>query len=310
MKYYILLLLVFLSVNISVAQQAPHYTQYMYNTQVVNPAYIGSKDAISIGLLYRNQWAGFDGSPKTGTFTASTPLGELKRMGLGLSIVNDKIGPSSETNFLIDYSYSLILSSKSRLSFGLKAGFDIFNIDYTLLDIYDETDMQFSNNIDNKFQPQIGLGIFYHTDNMYIGLSAPSLLRSNYYDSSIASTTNDGVELDQVKYYLTGGYVFNINDNLKFKPATLVKYVDRVPLQVDISANFLINNRLTLGTAYRWDESITTMAGFQINNQLFIGMAYDFETNEIRKQSNGSYEVFFRYDIGTLVERILTPRFF
>ncbi|MGJ8593355.1 MAG: PorP/SprF family type IX secretion system membrane protein [Aquaticitalea sp.] len=311
MKYYIIILLVIVSVNSSFSQQDPQYTQYMYNTQAVNPAYIGSKEAASVGLLYRTQWVGFDGAPKTGTFTASTPLGELKRMGLGLSIVSDNIGPANETNFVIDYSYSLLFSEVSRLSFGLKGGLDILDVDYTKLNIYDDGDQQFINNVDKKFQPQIGAGIFYNTDRFYMGLSVPNFLNSKHYNTeNIDDVNENSIAIERLHYFLIAGYVFDIGENLKFKPATMFKAVSGSPLQADVSANFSFNEKFTLGAAYRWDAAVSAMAGFQISDQLFIGMGYDFQTTDIEKYSDGSYEIFLRFDIFNKVERILTPRFF
>ncbi|MDD7888159.1 type IX secretion system membrane protein PorP/SprF [Flavivirga sp. 57AJ16] len=311
MKYYLLFLLVFVSVNLSFSQQDPQYTQYMYNTQVVNPGYIGSKDALGFGLLYRTQWAGFEGAPNTGTLTFNLPLGELKRSAIGLSIVNDEIGPTVETNFVIDYAYSLLFSDVSKLSFGVKGGINIFNIDYNKLNIYDNSDWQFLENIDRKIQPQVGVGIYYNTDRMYLGLSVPNFLNTKHYNSNDVSSTNeDAIAIERLHYFFIAGYVFNISDHVKFKPATMLKWVNGSPLQADVSANFLFNDKFTLGAAYRWDAAVSAMAGFQISNQFFVGMGYDFQTTEIEKQSNGSYEIILRFDVFNKTERILTPRFF
>ncbi|MEP5253468.1 MAG: type IX secretion system membrane protein PorP/SprF [Winogradskyella arenosi] len=311
MKYYILILLVFMSISLSFSQQDSQYTQYMYNTQVINPGYIGSKDVLSFGLLYRSQWVGFDGAPETGTFTISSPIGEAKKMGLGLSIVNDQIGPSTETNIVVDYAYALMFSRVSKLSFGIKAGVNILDVDYTKLNIYDTNDSQFSENIKNKLYPQIGAGIFYNTDKMYVGLSVPNLLNSKHYNTDNIDDINvDEFAIERLHYFLIGGYVFDLNENLKFKPATMVKLVDGSPIQADISANFLINEKITLGAAYRFDAAVTAMAGFQITNRLFIGMGYDYQTTDIETYSDGSYEVFIKFDVLKNVERILTPRFF
>lgn len=311
MKYYILILLVFMSISLSFSQQDSQYTQYMYNTQVINPGYIGSKDVLSFGLLYRSQWVGFDGAPETGTFTLSSPIGEAKKMGLGLSIVNDQIGPSTETNIVVDYAYALMFSRVSKLSFGIKAGVNILDVDYTKLNIYDTNDSQFSENINNKLYPQIGAGIFYNTDKMYVGLSVPNLLNSKHYNTDNIDDINvDEFAIERLHYFLIGGYVFDLNENLKFKPATMVKLVDGSPIQADISANFLINEKITLGAAYRFDAAVTAMAGFQITNRLFIGMGYDYQTTDIETYSDGSYEIFIKFDVLKNVERILTPRFF
>jgi type IX secretion system PorP/SprF family membrane protein len=311
MKNYFLLLFILVSVNLSFSQQDPQYTQYMYNTQVINPGYIGSKDALGLGLLYRAQWAGFDGAPQTGTFTFNSPVGELKRNALGLSIVSDKIGPSNETSFVIDYAYSLPLSERSKLSFGVKAGANVFNIDYTKLDIYDGGDWQFVENIENKLRPQIGMGIYFNTDRLYLGFSIPNFLNTEHYNTANISNANeDAIAIDRLHYFFIAGYVFHLSDDIKFKPATMIKMVSGSPLQADMSANFLFNDKFTLGAAYRWDAAASAMAGFQISNQFFIGMGYDFQTTEIQKYSKGSYEVFLRFDIFNKTERILTPRFF
>ncbi|AZJ32657.1 MULTISPECIES: PorP/SprF family type IX secretion system membrane protein [Tenacibaculum] len=311
MKHYSILLLIIISVNVCFSQQDPQYTQYMYNTQVVNPGYIGSKNALGLGLLYRTQWAGFDGAPNTGTFTFNMPLGTLKRNAIGLSIINDKIGPSNETGITIDYAYSLLLSGRSRISFGIKGGLSILDVDYSKLNIYDENDWQFAENIDKKVQPQIGAGIYYNNDRLYLGLSVPNFFNSKHYNSdSVNNNNEDAIAIERLHYFFIAGYVFDISENLKLKPATMFKWVNGSPLQADLSANFLFNNKFTLGASYRWDAAISAMAGFQITNQLFLGMGYDFQTTDIEDHSNGSYEFFLRFDIFNNPERILTPRFF
>lgn len=311
MKHYFLFLIVLVCVNLSFSQQDPQYTQYMYNTQVVNPGYIGSKDALGVGLLYRTQWSGFDGAPNTGTLTFNSPLGELKRNAIGLSIVSDEIGPSNETSVAIDYAYSLPLSDMSKLSFGVKGGVNVFNIDYTKLNMFDNNDWQFSENIDNKLRPQIGMGIYFNTDRLYLGFSIPNFLNSEHYNTgNIENANENAIAVDRLHYFFIAGYVFNLSDNVKFKPATMVKWVNGSPLQADVSANFLFNEKFTLGAAYRWDAAASALAGFQISNQFFIGMGYDFQTTEIQKYSKGSYEIFLRFDVFNKTERILTPRFF
>ena len=311
MKHFSILLLIIASVNVCFSQQDAQYTQYMYNTQIINPGYIGSKNALGFGLLYRTQWAGFDGAPNTGTFTFNTPLGLLKRNAIGLSIVNDRIGPSNETGITIDYAYSLLLSGNSRISFGIKGGLSILDVDYTKLNIYDENDWQFAENIDKKVQPQIGAGIYYNDDKLYLGLSVPNFFNSKHYNANNTNNSNeDAIAIERLHYFFIAGYVFNINESIRFKPATMLKWVNGSPLQVDVSANFLFNNKFTLGASYRWDAAISAMAGFQISEQFFLGVGYDFQTTDIQDHSNGSYEFFLNFDLFNNPERILTPRFF
>ena len=310
-SYLAIITLILLGTFSSNAQQDPQYTQYMYNTQVVNPAYAGSRDVLSFGLLYRSQWVGFEGAPATGTFTVNTPIGALENMGLGLSIVRDELGPAVETNINIDYSYTINTSETAELSFGLKGGLDLLDVDFTKLNIFDPSDPRFQNNIDNKLQPQIGAGVYFNTDKFYAGLSVPNFLTTKHFDeSSIENTQVETVAAERLHYFLIAGYVFDLSENLKFKPATLVKAVSGSPLQWDASANFLIYEKLTLGASYRWDASVSALAGFQVTDQIFIGFGYDVQTTDIEKYSDGSYEVFLRFDLFNKPERALTPRFF
>jgi type IX secretion system PorP/SprF family membrane protein len=293
------------------AQQDPQYTQYMYNTQVVNPAYAGSREALSIGVLGRTQWVNLEGSPTTGTFTVNSPIGLYDNMGLGLSIVHDQIGPATESNIVVDFSYSLLLKSFNKLSFGLKAGVDVLDVDYSRLSIFNANDPFFQNNVDNRLQPQVGAGIYYNTNKFYAGFSVPNFLNSKHYDESTLNNSDPGsIAIERLHYFFITGYVFDLNENLKFKPASLVKMVSGAPLQWDISANFLIHEKFTLGASYRWSASVSALAGFQISNSIFAGVAYDYQSTAIENYSDGSYEVFLRFDILNRSDRMMTPRFF
>lgn len=310
-SYLTLILLILLGTFSGTAQQDPQYTQYMYNTQIVNPAYAGSRDALSFGLLYRTQWVGFEGAPKTASFTANTPIGSLDNMGLGISIVRDELGPAIESNVNIDYSYTINTSDNGELSFGLKAGLDLLDVDFTKLNIFDQNDPRFQNNIDNKLQPQIGAGVYYNTEKFYAGLSVPNFLTTKHFDEgSLANIDKETIAAERLHYFLIAGYVFDVSDNLKFKPATLVKAVSGSPLQWDVSANFLINEKFTLGAAYRWSAALSGLVGFQASNEIFIGFGYDFQTTDIEDYSDGSYEIMLRFDVFKTPERVLTPRFF
>lgn len=313
-SYFAIICLLLLGTFSSNAQQDPQYTQYMYNTQVVNPAYAGSLDALSIGFLYRTQWVSFDGAPKSATLTANTPIGSLENMGLGVSIVTDEIGPATESNINIDYSYTINTSENAELSFGLKAGLDLLDVDFTKLNIFDTTDPRFQNNIDNKLQPQIGAGLYYNTQKFYAGLSVPNFLTTQHFEESaladLDNTQLETIAAERLHYFLIAGYVFDLNPNLKFKPASLVKFVSGSPLQWDVSANFLINEKFTLGASYRWSAALSAIAGFQVSDELFIGLGYDYQTTDIEDFSDGSYEIFLRFDVFKKPERVLTPRFF
>lgn len=314
-----IIVLMILCVNSIWAQQDPQYTQYMYNTQVVNPGYVASKLHTSIGLLGRSQWVNFEGAPQTGTLTYSTPLGQLENMGIGFSLVHDEIGPSVETNLTADYAYNLRMNENTQLAFGIKAGIDVLNVDFSKLNIPSEGQGDvFEVNIDRKLQPQVGLGAYYFTDKFYAGISLPNMLRTKHFDSNSIDDIVSGQSGDsgattaseELHWFFISGYVFDLNNNLKFKPATMIKIVEGAPVQWDISANFLIRERITLGTSYRLNAAVSAMAGFQVNDGLFIGVGYDYQTTELETYSDGSYEVIFRFDIFKSVERIVAPRFF
>jgi len=307
-KVIVLILFVVLFNSLSFAQQDAQYTQYMYNTISVNPAYAGSRDVLSLAGLYRTQWVGLDGAPKTMTFSGHTPLRNDK-IGLGVSLVRDQIWIQDETYLDIDFSYTINTSDEGQLAFGLKAGAHLLNIDFSKTNPENPTDDDFNvaNNIDNKFSPNVGLGIYYHTKKFYIGYSAPTLLRTQYYDNDVSSVSY--LAKDRVNHYLIAGYVFDLKNNLKFKPAVLFKAVSGAPLQADLSGNFLFNNKLTLGLAYRWSAALSGLVGFQITDNLMIGYAYDWETTELNNYNSGSHEIFLRFELQKAA-RILSPRFF
>lgn len=291
-------------------QQDAQYTQYMYNTVAVNPAYAGSRGHLSIAALYRSQWAGLDGAPETQTLNVHSPIG-YRGVGLGVSIVNDQIGPTSETNFDGDFSYTIQLSYTAKLSFGLKASVNLLDIRFSDLN-QDLTspggpDPTLQQNIDNRLSPNVGAGVYYHTENFYAGLSVPRFLETSHFESSSLSTAKEQLNL----YFITG-YVFDVNPFLKFKPALLTKAVQGAPLQVDASANFMMNEKFVLGAAYRWDAAVSALAGFYIDDGFFIGMAYDKETTELGQArfNDGSFEIIVRYDFIKALGNIRSPRFF
>ncbi len=310
MKKILVLILFFVLFNsLSYAQQDAQYTQYMYNTISVNPGYAGSRDVLSLTGLYRTQWVGLEGSPKTMTFSGHSPL-RNEKMGLGVSIVRDEIWVQDETYIDVDFSYTINTSSDGQLAFGLKAGAHLLNIDFSKTSPENNTDDDFdlSNNVDNKFSPNVGFGIYYHTDKFYLGYSAPTLLRTNYYEDDVSSVSY--LAKDRVNHYVIAGYVFDLNASLKLKPAVLFKAVQGAPLQVDLSGNLLLNEKLTLGLAYRWDAALSGLVGFQISEGLMIGYAYDWETTELNNYNSGSHEIFLRFEFKSSKDGIISPRFF
>lgn len=293
------------------AQQDAQYTQYMYNTVAVNPAYAGSRGVLSIAALHRSQWVGLDGAPITQTLNVHTPVSE--RVGLGISIVNDEIGngTNQDTYFDAVFSYTVPTSNNGKLSFGLKAGGHLLNIDFNQLRNYDPSNAAVGeNNIDQKFSPNFGAGIYYHNEKFYAGLSVPNFLQTEHFDSS--GNSNSFLAQERMNWYLITGYVFELNPDLKLKPALLFKAVEGAPLQADLSATVLLNDKVSLGAAYRWDAAMSALVGFQLNEKIMLGLAYDREITELGNTAfnNGSFEIFLRFEFLTRYKNILAPRFF
>ena len=303
MRIKLLLFLLIGSACSSFAQQDSQFTQYMYNTVNVNPAYAGSRGAVSAFGLYRTQWIGMDGAPQTGAFSVHSPISN-SNVGLGISFVTDRIGPVEDNTISLDFSYTVPTSETWNLSFGLKASANLFNLDVTKLNPQNANDPSLVN-LSNEFSPNIGAGIYWHSDKSYIGLSVPNFIETTQY-----SDNDITVYQERLNYYLLGGYVFELSPTIDFKPAFLVKMVSGAPLQTDISANFLFNEKFTFGAAYRINAAVSAMAGFQITEGLFIGYGYDFETTELQKYNSGSHEIFLRFELFSTYNKIISPRFF
>ena len=303
--YFVLMFTGFMSY----AQQDAQFTQYMYNTININPAYAGSRGVLSIFGLHRTQWVGLDGAPVTNTVSVNTPINGTN-IGLGVGIINDRIGPSDENNISVDFAYTIPTSDTYKLSFGIKGSADLLNVDFTKLSIYNPADPRFQNNIDHKFSPNVGAGVYFHSENTYVGLSVPSFLETKHYDGTAGATANSYIASDRMHYYLIAGHVFDLSGSVKFKPSLLTKMVAGAPLQVDVSGNFLINDKFVVGVAYRWSAAMSFMVGFQASDSWYIGYGYDLETTNLANYNSGSHEIFLRYELFNKIDKIISPRFF
>ncbi|MDI5889447.1 MULTISPECIES: PorP/SprF family type IX secretion system membrane protein [Flavobacterium] len=287
---------------VSYAQQDAQFTQYMYNTININPAYAGSRGALSIFALHRTQWVGLDGAPVTNAASVNTPLNE-SNLGLGVSIINDKIGPTTENTISADLSYTVPTSETFKLSFGIKATANFFNLDVNRLNPVDDDPSL--HDFNNKFTPNIGAGVYLHSDKAYVGFSIPNFIESNRYDDNEVA-----IFKEKINYYLMAGYVFDLNESIKFKPALLTKVVAGAPLQLDVSGNFMFSDKFVVGIAYRWSAAVSAMVGFQVSDGMYIGYGYDHETTNLNNYNSGSHEIFLRYEIFKNNGKITTPRFF
>ncbi|WP_271764702.1 PorP/SprF family type IX secretion system membrane protein [Aquimarina algiphila] len=296
-------------------QQDSQYTQYMYNTVSFNPAYAGSRGVLSVMGLYRSQWLGLDGAPNTQTLTINSPINERKKLGIGLSIINDAIGAANETNFNASASYTISVSDIGKLSFGLNAGGTLLNVDLSTLRRFNTDDSLLENDIDNKFSPNVGLGLYYRTNRFYAGISAPNLLETKHFNKKTLSSINTQASVfarERINYYLITGHVFELIPFIKFKPALLTKYTVGSPIQLDLSVNVMFNEKFTVGTSYRWSKAFSAVAGFQISERVMIGFAYDREVTDLGQTrfNNGTYEAILRFELKNIHHEFLTPRFF
>ncbi|MEH6682439.1 MAG: type IX secretion system membrane protein PorP/SprF [Sediminicola sp.] len=274
------------------AQKEPQYTQYMYNIGSFNPAYVGSVEKMEIAGLYRAQWIDIDGAPTTIRFGTNIPFSNGKS-GLGLNVVNDRLGPSSQTYFDLAYSYQVQLSEGTKLSFGMDAGGSLLDVDFSKGSFQNPNEPVLNGQNINKFYPTLGAGLFMYAEDWYLGLSVPNFLTNDIYDDEVATIVED-----KVQFNFIGGYVFDLSEGLKFKPAVLLNYLQGSPLNVNVSTNFLISDVVTVGASYRWDNAVSGLAGVQVSDGIFMGYSYDYNTNGLGEYNNGSHEIILKFYLG------------
>ena len=284
------------------AQQDPQYTQYMYNLSVINPAYAGSKETMNIGLLHRNQWTGFDGAPKTSSLFFHTPWGE--KTGIGVSAIVDEIGPVEETNIYLDYSYTISIAEGHRLAFGLKAGATLHQVGLIDLALISQDDIAFSSNSSETFI-NFGTGVFYYTDQYYLSLSIPNILKGEHLDVNGVAYGNETSH-----FFIAGGYVFDVNTNFKLKPSFFVKTAFEAPLSYDLNLNAKFYDRFEIGASYRLDDSFSGLVNVEVTPWMQVGFAYDSVVSEINTVAPTSYEAFIIFDIFPQPKALRSPRFF
>ncbi len=301
-----LLLLLFICPEQVKAQQDPMYTQYMHNPLTVNPAYAGSTAMLSAMFLAREQWVGFDGAPKSRTLTMNVPVSRYN-LGTGFAFINDELGPVKQNSVFVDMAYHLRLNERATLAMGIKAGFDMIQIDLMNLSLDQGNDETFSQNFSEEFIINFGVGLYYYTDRFYFGASIPRMLR-NSYDNDGINTTSLGYK--ERHYFVTTGALFDLNDHIKLKPSILAKIVWNAPLSIDLSANFIFNDLLWLGAGYRVEDSMNFLIHYQLTDQLRVGYAFDLTESELRRYSNGTHEIMVAFDFQFNKKRIMTPRYF
>lgn len=307
MKRIIIIIVLFvIGFQNSNAQQLPQFTQYMYNTIAVNPAYTGSRQALSIVALNRNQWAGFDGGPQTQTLSVHSPL-RNEKVGLGLSLINDKTGFENFTYVYADFSYTINVSDDTKLSFGLKAGMTYYKL---AEELYNATEVNQDPYFDerlNRWNSNFGAGILFHSNKWYFGLSVPKIINHDLNNQT------EYAALETVHFYGIGGYVFNLSEQIKLKPSFLFKYTEGAPISTDLSANFLFNERFWIGGSYRFNgdqRDLGALVDFQVTDQLRVGYTYEIPTGEIRPYTSGSHEILLMYEFKFMKNKLKSPRYF
>ena len=305
MKKIIVIIAVILFTVSAKAQQDPQYTQYMYNMNIINPAYAGSYDALSLNFLARTQWVGIDGAPRTLTMGANSPIG--KNVGLGVSVIVDELGPVREQNLYGDFSYTLDVSENGKLALGIKAGFTFFNICLPCINTTNPNDLAFINNNTNKVLPNIGAGAFYYTDKFYAGVSIPNLLETFQFEKNGGQVTK---ATERKHFFLTSGYVFDINEDVKLKPSTMIKAATGAPLSIDFSGNVLLYDKLEFGLSYRLTESVSALVNVRTSRSLRIGYSYDHTLTNLGTFNSGTHEIFLLFNFDFEKDRIVSPRFF
>jgi len=289
------------------AQYEPMFTQYHNNEMFINPAYAGSRGYPSMALLYRDQWVGIEGAPRTGTFSIHAPFFNDK-MGLGLCIMNDRIGVTNQTSTFINYAYHLPVSENAKLSFGLQGG--IVNVKERLSDVItiDPNDPEFANDI-NKTMPNFGFGTYYSTRNFYLGFSIPRFLE-NKIDPYAMKIVSNRVKMQNWHYYLYSAYVGTLSPSVKMKPCVMIKTTDGAPVEGDLSLHFLFKELFWLGASFRTGDAVALITQFQITKQLRFGYSYDYTFTKLSNYNNGSHEFTIGYDFTFNKAKIVTPRFF
>lgn len=294
----------------SYAQQMPMYTHYMYNTLVINPAYAGSRDALSVTGLHRSQWVGFEGAPTTQTLTLHAPL-KNQRIGLGLAVMNDKLGPINNSTVTANFAFRMQLTRKASLSLGLSGGVNMFQANLNKLNLDQQNDPTFNTNIENKITPDFGFGAYYARERFYAGVSVPNLLQNTF--SKVNAANGNVLEgKEQRHYYFIAGTYLKLSDNFAFKPTTLIKVTEAAPVQADITAAFVFSNRFLLGAMLRSDDAVGALIGFDLSQKLHIGYSYDWSYGlSSSKYNQGSHEIILRYDFLLKGKKqIHTPRYF
>lgn len=296
------------------AQNYPHYTMFMYNKLLYNPAYVGNKGVTTFNGYYRKQWSGLEGSPTGLSLTVDGPVGNFMKpfrpVALGLSITNEKVGITNNTNLMAYYAYRVKMG-KGVMSLGLQAGVSLYSARYSDLNPYQLDDPDLQNDIKNRPLPNVGAGLYYSTNNYYLGIAVPYLLQNYYDEANTLEGDNRGKQIRT--YFVSAGYVFTVSYDFKIEPQVLVRYAannqNQMTANADFNLMFFLFDRFAPGITYRTDKSIEAILFMQVTKSVNLGFSYDFALSDIRNYNNGTYEVTLGYDILRNQKKYINPRF-
>ena len=294
----------------ALAQQDPQFTQYMFNLLSINPAYAGSAERVSLKALTRHQWVGFEGAPTTQTLTADMPL-PLESICVGASLMRDELGPVTQYAALVDVAYRIFLGNDAKLSFGLKGGLNLFQADLASLHPLEMNDQVFMDNVETKADPQFGFGMMYYSERYFVGLSAPKLLHTKFFEDAELDTTGTvWQEGQRSHWFLSGGYVFDLGTFTKFRPTAMVKGVHGAPVSFDLTASLLFFEKFWIGAMYRQEDAVGALVQYRFTDGLSAGYSYDFPLTPLHDYSGGSHEIMIGFDFGSKLKGIRSPRYF
>lgn len=306
MKKLITCLVLLMNLVIANAQQDAMYTHYSFNMLAINPAYAGSREVLTLNALHRSQWVGFDGAPVSDNFTIHAPLFKHK-MGIGLSALNDKIGPINNTSLNASYAYKIKFKIGGQLSMGINGGINLLQANLVGLTATNYNDVTIANNTRNQMSPNFGVGFYFTRKKYFVGLSSPKLIKNK-----IDPTSPSGLSLEKRHVYVTGGIVLGLSRNVEFRPTMLIKMTQAAPIQTDLTGMFIFNKVLEFGGMFRTGDAIGLLLGYNLENNLRIGYSFDWSYGvQTSRVNSGSHELMLRYDfISKTKKRIVSPRYF
>jgi type IX secretion system PorP/SprF family membrane protein len=303
--YFVTILLVAFTSD-SFGQNDPMFTQYMFNEMYINPAYAGSRENVSVTGLIREQWVGLDGAPSTQTLSAHAPVWN-KKLGIGITVLNESIGVSKRTGVNLNGAYRIPMD-KNVLSFGLQLGMN--SISENLLELGLVTDNQFQVNTGRQMAPNFGFGTYYLAPKWYLGLSIPRMIQNRLDVTRGTGNVQNKLNVKDWHYFLTAGSIHSISNDVKLKPAIMLKVVNGAPMELDFSCNALLRDFVWAGLGYRTGDAFSLLLGANLNKQLRLGYSYDLSTSELKDFNAGSHEIMLGYDFSFDKNKIISPRYF